>query len=118
MVEETLANLFLDWKSLVLVFFILGVGYVGLFYVCALRKNDIFHDIPVFDKLIISSLLGFVSFSAVLSISGVKIVNEIDIFNLISEQGVGLFIVTIVICLAISFMISIVDYSIRWNWRK
>ncbi len=45
MVEETLANLFLDWKSLVLVFFILGVGYVGLFYVCALRKNDIFHDI-------------------------------------------------------------------------
>ena len=107
--EEAISGMFLDWNSLILVLFVLGVGYLGLGFIQHLRGKKI-GDMKIFDKLIRSSLLGFLSFSSVLTIIGVNIASKEDIFTLIGQTGLALFVLNVLVCIAISYLVYMLFY--------
>ena len=86
---QEVAGIFLNWSSLLLVLFVIGIGYVGLVFIQNLRGKKIY-DMPLFDKIIRSSLLGFVSFSSILYLLGVDLTKQEDILKLISASGTRL----------------------------
>lgn len=107
--EETLSGIFLDWSSLLLVLFVLGIGYIGLVLISFLRGVDIY-KIPLYDKIIRSALLGFISFTSILSFIGINITSQEDIFKLIGTMGVALIMFNAIVCIGISYLIYLIFY--------
>ncbi|MEW5897164.1 MAG: hypothetical protein AB1668_05700 [Nanoarchaeota archaeon] len=116
--EEGLIGVFVQWKSLILVLFVLGVEYIGLTFLEFLKKKQAIYNMTLYDKIIRSALLGFISFSIVILMNKIKITEQEDIFKLIGVQGLGLFLITTIICIAISFAVYVAFYYSAPNKNK
>ena len=79
--EETLGELILQWKQLLLALFVIGIGYIGLAHLEYWKGKSI-TEMKSYDKFFRSALLGFVSFLIILTISQTDITNEESIVEL------------------------------------
>ena len=108
---EEVTAIFLNWDSLLLALFVIGTGYLGLLFFESLKGKNIY-DMPLYDKIIQSSLLGFVSFSVVITTQTIDITDKESIFTLIGEYGLFLFLLTSIICIGLVFGIYLLFYII------
>ena len=100
--EETLGELILQWKQLLLALFVIGIGYIGLAHLEYWKGKSV-TEMKSYDKFFRSALLGFVSFLIILTISQTDITNEESIVELIREKGITLFALNVLICIGISY---------------
>ena len=109
--EEAVTGILLNWTSLILTMYVIGVGYIGLVFIQHLRVDSII-DMPLFDKFIRCVLLGFLTFLVTLSQDKINITEEFDIFLHIGAGGLSFFIRSIITCLLISGVIYVIFYKI------
>lgn len=107
--QEALEGIFLDWSSLLLTLFVLGVGYVGFVFFCHKRGVNIF-EIPLYDKIVRSSIIGFLSISLVVSFLGKDISKPEDIILLISQTSWALFLLTMGVSVLLAYIIYFLFY--------
>ncbi|MBI3033072.1 hypothetical protein HYY69_06365 [Candidatus Woesearchaeota archaeon] len=109
--EDIFTSSILEWKSLILLLHILGVGYVGLSFIEWRRESGRIYDVPLFDKFIRSMLLGFLTFYLLLSILNIQIINDKDVLALIGgKYGLLVFVIDVLICIGISYGIHLLFY--------
>ncbi len=113
--EETLTDIFVNWSSLILSFYILGTGYLGLMFVDYLRTRYTYtplaNNYTLFDKIMRSLLLGFISFSLLLSLRGTDMTNQVDVLEVIKSFGLSIFVVTAITSILIAYLFYILfDY--------
>ena len=98
MAEGEISSIFLNWDSLLLALFVLGIGYIGLYFFQYLKKKNIY-TLPIYDKLIQSSLIGFISFSFSVSSLKIQITDKQSIYQAIGNLGLFLFFYTLIVAL-------------------
>jgi len=120
MAEGEISSIFLNWDSLLLALFVLGIGYIGLYFFQYLKKKNIY-TLPIYDKLIQSSLIGFISFSFSVSSLKIQITDKQSIYQAIGNLGLFLFFYTLIVALFFVFLIYLFFYivpTIEVRFRK
>lgn len=109
--EDILAGTVLNWSSLLIALHILGVGYIGLVFLRALTGKKL-DDMNLYDKIIQSAILGFLSFSIVFMTTGISITDEKNVFIAIGTSGIVVFLLSTIICSMIAYFAYLVFYYI------
>ncbi len=101
---EELVNLFQDWNYFLLIFLILGAGYVGLCILELLNRQNIYF-IPNYNKIIRTLLLGLTSFVMVFSLLNRGIAQGELVYQTVARYWFSIFVTTTLGSIALAFLV-------------